>query len=295
MKRASYLNKMQDDFSSDRLGIFLNSVDVIPHGFGHQYGSGDFTTHGYRLTGDFEILFFIDGESHITVGSNKYLCKKGDFIFIPPFVRHSIETTWENPHDNYWMHFDIDPLSSRQKFINLFTHSGDYRIKIKNFEILRNIYKTLEGEYDSKQPGFLALFKASALYVIVQALKNIEINMDILENKKVNTNLQLLADRVLTHMDENISEVDSVKSVCRKFSISRTYLNNIFMNTIGVSPGKMIQYIKLKKAEHILLTTDKSIEEISDMLGYSSAGYFSNTFKKNYGVSPNIFRKIAIE
>ncbi len=294
-ERASYLNRMQEDFNSDRLGIFLNSVIVIPHGFGHQYGSGDFTTHGYRLTGDFEIIFFINGESRITVGSNKYLCKKGDFIFIPPFVRHSIDTTWENPHDNYWMHFDIDPLSSRQKFINLFTQSGDYRIKVRNHEILMYIYETLEAEYSSKKPGFLTLFKASVLYIIVQVLKNIEINMDMLENEKVNTNQQLLADRVLSYMDENISEVDSVKSVCGKFSISRTYLNNIFINTIGVPPGKMIQYIKIKKAEHVLLTTAMSIEEISDMLGYSSAAYFSNTFKKNYGVSPNIFRKIAID
>ena len=294
MNRAKYNTTMQANINRDRLGVFLNSVTIIPHNFGHQYGSGEFSTYGYRLTGDFEIIFFIGGEGYITVGDNNYICKKGDFVFIPPFVRHSISTTWENPHDNYWIHFDINPLSLRQKFINLFTHSNKYLTRIKNYDSLISIYKSLETEYISGQQGFLALFKASILSILVQVLKNIEIDLSMLENEKTNSSLQLLADSILAYINENILEVHSVKSICNEFSISKTHLNNIFIKTIGVSPGKMIQYLKLKRAEHTLLTTAMNIEEVSDMLGYSSPSYFSNAFKKNYGLSPDIFRKTLL-
>ena len=294
MNRAKYFSAMLADFSHDRLGLFLNSITIIPHNFGHQYGSGEFSTYGYRMTGDFEIIFFIGGEGYITVSDNNYICKKGDFVFIPPFVRHSIGTSWENPHDNYWIHFEISPLSLRQKFIDLFAHSNKYLTQVKNYDNLANIYKNLEEEYISGQQGFLALLKASILSVLTHVLKNIDFDLNLLENDKTNSNLQLFADSILAYINENAAEALSVKSICNKFNISKTHLNNIFIKTVGVSPGKMIQHLKLKRAEHVLLTTAMNIDEISDMLGYSSPSYFSNAFKKSYGLSPNMFRKILL-
>jgi AraC-like DNA-binding protein len=291
MSQAKYYNNIKADFSNDRLGVFLNSITVVPHHFGHQYGSVENSTHGYRLIGDFEIIFFISGESYISVGDKKYLCKKDDFVFIPPFVRHSIDTTLEDPHDNYWIHFDIEPLSSRQKFIELFTGSGEYMTRINNYDILRYIYFNLEKEYESNVPGFLALFKASILYILVQVLKNIDTKHEIIDNVIAGLDLQLFANKILAYINENIDDIDSVKSVCQEYNISRTHINNIFMKTIGVSPGKMIRHIKLKKAENLLLTTDMSLDEISEILGFSSASHFSNAFKKNYCLSPNTYRK----
>ena len=295
MKRAKYVGTLQANFSHDRLGIFLNSLTIIPHNFGHQYGSGEFSTYGYRLTGDFEIIFFIGGEGYITVGDNYYICKKGDFVFIPPFVRHSISTTWENPHDNYWIHFDINPLSLRQKFIDLFAHSSNkYLIRVKNYDALANIYKNLEAEYISGQQGFLALFRASILSILAQVLKNTDTDLNLLEHEKTNSNLRQLAESIIVYINENITETLTLKSLCKKFNISKTHLNNTFIKTVGVSPGKMIQHIRLKRAEHVLLTTTMNIDEVSDMLGYSSPSHFSNAFKKSYGLSPYMFRKALL-
>jgi len=290
INRASYFSGKCIDLSGDLLGRFLNSITFTPHGFGHQHSSGDFSTQGYRLIGDYEILFYISGEGTVTVGEKTYTCRQGNFVFIPPFLKHSISTTWENPHDVYWIHFDITPLSLNRKFISLFTSQKEYLISVNNFDKLLSVYKSLEEEYNKGEHGLAAFFKSAIIQILVYVLKNIDTNQNFTVEDMVPANIQHVADRVIEYINSNISEIESVQSLCSKFKVSRTYLNNIFEETVGLPPGKMIQYLKLKNAESLLLTTSMSINEISDTLGYSSPSYFSNTFKKIYGCPPGKYR-----
>jgi len=279
------------ELSDDLLGRFLNSITFTPHGFGHQHSSGEFSTQGYRLIGDYEILFYAEGEGTVTVGEKTYTCRKGDFVFIPPFVKHSISTAGENAHDNYWIHFDMSPLSSSRKFISLFTPQNEYLISIKNYDKLLSVYMNLEEEYNKEEQGFTAFFRSSIIQILVYVLKNVDIDPSFLDRDAVPAHLRRFADRVIEYINDNISEIGSVRSLCTKFNISRTYLNNIFLETVGLPPSKMIQYLKLRNAENLLLTTSMSVNEISDALGYSSPSYFSNVFKKNYGCPPEKYRK----
>ena len=53
-------------------------------------------------------------------------------------------------------------------------------------------------------------------------------------------------------------------------------------------------YINSKKvalAKDKLLTTDKSVSDIADELGFESIYYFTRFFKKLTGVTPSVFRK----
>ena len=44
------------------------------------------------------------------------------------------------------------------------------------------------------------------------------------------------------------------------------------------------------RAKELLISTDKSIKEISYELGFQSIFYFSNMFKKKESVTPSFFR-----
>jgi transcriptional regulator GlxA family with amidase domain len=43
----------------------------------------------------------------------------------------------------------------------------------------------------------------------------------------------------------------------------------------------------------LLLTTNKKIEEISEMTGFSSGSYFRKVLKKHLGYTPREIRKLA--
>jgi YesN/AraC family two-component response regulator len=56
--------------------------------------------------------------------------------------------------------------------------------------------------------------------------------------------------------------------------------------------SKNIQKLKMNKAAKLLLNEDISIQNISDLMGYSDPNNFRQIFKKYYNMSPNDFRNI---
>ena len=64
-----------------------------------------------------------------------------------------------------------------------------------------------------------------------------------------------------------------------------------FKKAIGLSPRDYINQIRISRAENFLTSTDFTIKEISDRLGYYSASHFSQEFKKARQKPPAVWRK----
>ena len=65
----------------------------------------------------------------------------------------------------------------------------------------------------------------------------------------------------------------------------------IFKKEIGVSVGRYIDDRLMYVAELELRRGEKSINEISDMLGFCDQFYFSRRFSQTYGIPPIKYRK----
>ena len=68
-------------------------------------------------------------------------------------------------------------------------------------------------------------------------------------------------------------------------------LTHLFKEETGISPIEYVAMTKINYAKNILKTTENSITEIADLLGYSSDASFINAFKKRAGISPARFRR----
>jgi len=73
--------------------------------------------------------------------------------------------------------------------------------------------------------------------------------------------------------------------------ISEPYLYTLFKRIQGETPNTYRQKLLCRKGEELLVSTDKTIEEISSMLKFSSASYFRKTLKKYTGQTPREIRK----
>lgn len=68
-------------------------------------------------------------------------------------------------------------------------------------------------------------------------------------------------------------------------------LINRFKSQIGKTPFEYINELRVKRAKDLLINTDFSIGQISELCGYENVYYFSNVFKKAIGISPLKFRR----
>ncbi len=83
----------------------------------------------------------------------------------------------------------------------------------------------------------------------------------------------------------------SVKDIAHYCGISESGLFAKFRKHLDKTPIEARQSILVEKAITLLTTTDLSIEEISDQLGFSSSSYFRKVFRAKTGQTPTTFRK----
>lgn len=95
----------------------------------------------------------------------------------------------------------------------------------------------------------------------------------------------------LDYMNEN--DKYTIPELAKLCNISEAYFYALFKKVTGLSPVKMRQKIQATKAEQLLKTTDLSVDEIAEMVGFSSASHFRSVFRTRFSCSPNAIRKNA--
>ncbi|MGM9736981.1 MAG: response regulator [Candidatus Cryptobacteroides sp.] len=98
-------------------------------------------------------------------------------------------------------------------------------------------------------------------------------------------------NKAMTIMNSEMSNSDfSVTDLSRRMAVSRTVLYNKMKTLSGHPPNDFIRIVRLNKAKELLESHQYLIGEVSDMVGFSDSKYFSVSFKKQYGISPNKYK-----
>ncbi len=83
----------------------------------------------------------------------------------------------------------------------------------------------------------------------------------------------------------------TLERVADNAHVSTVYISRMMKQELGISYVALLTQLRINKAADLLKTTDMTIREIAEIVGYETQHYFSTTFKKTIGISPNQFRK----
>ena len=96
----------------------------------------------------------------------------------------------------------------------------------------------------------------------------------------------------LNYIQKNFTKKICVDELAKMISLSPPQFFNVFRDATGMSPGKYLQLQRMRKAQELLLMqTDVRICEVAGKTGFGDQFHFSRLFKKNFGVSPELFRE----
>ena len=82
----------------------------------------------------------------------------------------------------------------------------------------------------------------------------------------------------------------SQRALCEKAGVSKSFVSHNFPQAAECSFRLFKVRKRIEKAKHLLTTTDKSVEKISDELGCCGPSYFCRTFKEATGYTTIRFR-----
>lgn len=89
---------------------------------------------------------------------------------------------------------------------------------------------------------------------------------------------------------ENFRDPLQLKDVARLYGFHEKYIGRLFKSSTDVSFTQYVNNLRLNAAETELLSSDKSIIEISVDCGFENVTYFNRLFKARHGISPGRFK-----
>ena len=105
---------------------------------------------------------------------------------------------------------------------------------------------------------------------------------------KEDKELMLHVTRIIHQQMDN--ESLTLDFIAGELSLSKMKLYRKIKELIGQTPTEFIRSIRLKQAEKLLKTTNKTVQEIMYVCGFNNKAYFYREFSKKYHLTPKEYR-----
>ena len=140
----------------------------------------------------------------------------------------------------------------------------------------------IRGIYESYgTTSWQVMEMTSRLYALLSFLvKNAQKQKN--QGKKAMDCAQLAADYIINHYEEPIT----VEGLAAQTSVSHSSLYRRFVKRFQMSPKRFLLEYRIERACVLLTTTNCSVQEISNSVGFEDPFYFSRAFKDIKGLSP---------
>lgn len=281
-----YLTAGEDDKD---WGLYLNVAGKsksAPHAV---YPSQDHPTGYYfnwnqgRVLHEFQLNYITEGTGILETDTGKYQIKPGTLMIIRPGARHRYRPKKKTGWVENYIGFEGE-LAHKFLSESLFAQN-QYVIQCGIREEIIDTYYRIFDLVQKEDPGFQQI--ASGLI-----LKMLGYLVSFHKRRNFSgTDIEKVIQEVRFHMRNNIDQKIDLKQLAIEHQIGYAYLRKRFKKYTGISPHQYHLEMKMMKARELILTTEKSIKEISYELGFETIYYFSRLFKKKTGLYPSELRK----
>lgn len=99
-----------------------------------------------------------------------------------------------------------------------------------------------------------------------------------------------LGEKVNRYLKEHYREPIRRETVAEQFHLAPEYLSKVYIKQTGKKIKDTLAEYRIEEAKH-LLECGERVSDVAEAVGFDNFTYFSTTFKKYTGISPNQYRK----
>lgn len=257
----------------------------------------DFTEVPLHWHEEMELIYIKKGKACVTVDFREYIVSSNTIVLILPGQLHSIGQLDDCSveYENILFHpgmllpkrtdssaeFITSLLSGIVTVPTVFTPVYPYYPEISScIDACDEICKT-------KPQGYLLYIK-SQLYRLFFLLDNRCRNLiRTPKNKKTLDKMK----QILKYVEEHYMERITIADIAGIAGFSESHFMRYFKETMGTSFIEYLKEYRLTMASRLLTTSESTILDIADEVGFENLSYFNRAFKIKYGMTPSQFRK----
>lgn len=108
-------------------------------------------------------------------------------------------------------------------------------------------------------------------------------------------NVDGIIHQVIEDIRSRYYEKLSLSDISEQYHVSEAYFSSMFKKCTGTTLMNYLMEYRIEKAKELMMTTDRKIVEIAQMVGYADIHYFNKVFKKVTGEAPRDCKKKLME
>ncbi len=254
---------------------------------------------------DFWELIYVDkGDCFVQNGDERIILKTGEATLVSPNIFHTLGGNGSNIFNVFVISF-----SCKSRVVSAM-QSRSFKITPPQRELISKIIKegqnafylpTIDTAVSELIPRENALLGSRQLVknyleeVLISFLRTqyqdggTKPVLSFLSDKT--TDPKNLIESVERHLLDNLDKPVSITTICAKFHYSKNYICSHFKQQTGYTIIEYFNRARIERAKELIREHNHSISTISELLGFSSPGYFSKTFKRITGLSPQDYQR----
>ncbi|PHM25161.1 helix-turn-helix transcriptional regulator [Xenorhabdus budapestensis] len=233
------------------------------------------------------LYILLDGEMIWKDCTKTYHIKSNDILLTHP-GNYAAKTNTKNCQA-LWLPLHMDFLRSFIKrfgalLSNVERHDFPaYRlIPFNQFPLLTESVRGLVNLLAHDYPPALIQLRIEELLLLLSLGKQGSLLISVLRQL---SNRQV--ERLQTFMEAHYLKEWRLNDFAREFGMGLTSFKELFNRVYGISPRAWISEQRILYAHQLLLNSGMSIADISLESGFSSQSYFTQSYRKRFGCTPN--------
>ncbi len=231
----------------------------------------------------YEIYFLKSGTRSFFFSNALFSIQSPGIVVIPPHTLHKTEGgPFEryniNVSESYLDEFQTDVLKAKAlHVIHPTTREMD-----KLLGILDELSEVKKKKHED------CITRALFSYGIFTLNKITDVKRPKVNSKN---DIPPLVLKIIDYLDAHYADKQTLDDIAERFFVSKATLMYTFKKYMDCSLIDFLISLRISKATELLINSKKSVEEISELCGFSSANYFGLMFKRKEMLSPTQYRK----
>ncbi len=242
---------------------------------------------------EYELIFVIEGQARAQIGHKQYTLQPGSLLVISSLERHSFIAA-SYPYVRYIFSVSSGLLLSAipdMKLISLFTQRPrDFchviSLKGPSYQRVLGLFASMSDEFAQQQPFFAEQSAAFLLTLLIMLYRETPHAFPS-HTTRPSTDAVISAQCCIhEHFDQKIT----LQEIADQNFISRHALSLAFHDLVGLPFKEYLVRFRLTEAKKRLLTTNRSVEQIAQEVGYPNVNNFIQIFKRYESLTPLQYR-----
>lgn len=229
------------------------------------------------------LIYCFEGSGHLQTEAWSGEVNAGEVVLLPSGVSHSYHADKYNPWSVYWCHF------SGHQAENYISHM-DYNAGCPTIEVGHS--PVLIAQFRNALNAASQAFNTVALIYAANSIKQIlSYIAKLIDENSAERRSDVDLDSIQTLMLQNLDKPLSLDYLAQQIGLSKYHFTKKYKQQMGYAPIQHFLKMKVDYACYLLETSDSSVQDIANKVGYDDALYFSRLFKKAMGMAPMAYRR----